>query len=153
MFAPAAGHLSDEELLKLAPMGPPDQIVTGAAGKLSDVGGKYCIQTLFVCEKFVLSKYGNCLDLHLSIQVSYYPNVSNWSLYSTMFMLSPCGHLSSKSGHLAIFIVCKSDHLASRLCPIDWTSSISCSCRATPGSVETLWEKGGTASNRPDGRC
>ena len=43
MFAPAEGHLSDEELLKLAPMGPPDQIVTGAADKLPDVGGKYCI--------------------------------------------------------------------------------------------------------------
>ena len=31
MSAPPAGHLSDEELLKLAPMGPPNQIVTGAA--------------------------------------------------------------------------------------------------------------------------
>ena len=43
MFAPARGHLSDEELLKLAPMGPPDEIVTGEADKLPDVGGKYCI--------------------------------------------------------------------------------------------------------------
>ena len=43
MSAPAGGHLSDEELLKLAPMGPPNQIVTGAADKLPDVGGKYCI--------------------------------------------------------------------------------------------------------------
>ena len=43
MSAPAGGHLSDEELLKLAPMGPPNQIVTGTADKLSDVGGKYCI--------------------------------------------------------------------------------------------------------------
>ena len=56
MFAPAGGHLSDEELLKLAPMGPLDQIVTGAADKLPDVGGKYCIWTLFV-----LSKYGHRL--------------------------------------------------------------------------------------------
>ena len=59
MFAPAGGHLSDEELLKLAPMGPIDQIVTGAADKLSDVGGKYCIQTLF--KKFILSRYGHRL--------------------------------------------------------------------------------------------
>ena len=43
MFAPAGGHLSDEELLKLAPMGPPDQIVTGAAGKLPDVSDKYWV--------------------------------------------------------------------------------------------------------------
>ena len=56
MFAPAGGHLSDEELLKLAPMGPLDQIVMGAADKLPNVGGKYCIWTLFVCKKFVLSK-------------------------------------------------------------------------------------------------
>ena len=188
MFAPAGGHLSDEELLKLAPMGPIDQIVTGAADKLPDVGGKYCIQTLFVGKNstyqnmaigfllklgnsaylehngrvaissklitcLLLSIYlGGHLDLHPSRQVSCYPNVSNWNLDSTMFMPSPCGHLSSKSGCLAIFIVCKSDHLASCLCPVDQTSSISCSCRATPGSVETLWEKGGTASNRPDGR-
>ena len=77
----------------------------------------------------------------------YYPSVSNWNLYSTMIMLSPGDCLSSKSGHFAIFIVCKSNCLASHLCPIDQTSSISCSCRAVPGSVETLWEKGGTASN------
>ena len=43
MFAPAGGHLSNEELLKLGPMGPPDQIVTGAADKLPDIGSKYCI--------------------------------------------------------------------------------------------------------------
>ena len=43
MFAPAGGHLSNEELLKLAPMGSPDKIVTGAADKLLNVGGKYCI--------------------------------------------------------------------------------------------------------------
>ena len=43
MSLPAGGHLSDKELLKLAPMGPPDQIVTGAADILPDVGGKYCI--------------------------------------------------------------------------------------------------------------
>ena len=90
---------------------------------------------------------GGHLDLCLSMQVSYYPDVSNWNLDGTMLMLLPCGHLSSNSGHLAIFIVCKSDCLASRLCPVNRTSSISCSCRAMPGSVETLWEKGGTASN------
>ena len=43
MFMPAGGHLNDEELLKLAPMGLPSQIVTGAADKLPDVGGKCCI--------------------------------------------------------------------------------------------------------------
>ena len=43
MSVPAGGHLSDEELLKLAPMGPPSQIVTGTADKLSDVGGECCI--------------------------------------------------------------------------------------------------------------
>ena len=43
MFTPAGGHLSNEELLKLATMGPPDQIVTGAADKLPDVSGTYCI--------------------------------------------------------------------------------------------------------------
>ena len=43
MSVPAGGHLGDEELLKLAPMGPPNQIVTGAVGKLPDVGGKCCI--------------------------------------------------------------------------------------------------------------
>ena len=43
MSAPAGGHLGDEELLKLAPMGSPSQIVTGAADKLLDVGGKCCI--------------------------------------------------------------------------------------------------------------
>ena len=55
---PAGGHLSDEELLKLAPMGPPSQIVTGAADKLPDVGGKCCIQTLLTCSRFILYKYG-----------------------------------------------------------------------------------------------
>ena len=40
MSMPAGDHLNDEELLKLAPMGPPGQIVTGAADKLPDVGGK-----------------------------------------------------------------------------------------------------------------
>ena len=69
-----------------------------------------------------------------------------------MLMPLPCGCLASKSGHLAIFTVCKSNHLASCLLPIDWTSFISHSCRAMPGSVKTLWEKGGAASNRPDGR-
>ena len=39
MAAPVGGHLSDE-MLRLAPMGPPDQIITEAADKLSDVGGK-----------------------------------------------------------------------------------------------------------------
>ena len=43
MSVPAGGHLGDEELLKLAAMGPSDQIVTGAADKLPDVGGKCCI--------------------------------------------------------------------------------------------------------------
>ena len=43
MSVPAGGHLGDEELLKLVPMGPPNQIVTGAADKLPDVGGKCCI--------------------------------------------------------------------------------------------------------------
>ena len=65
MFAPTGGHLSDEELLKLAPMGPLHQIVTGAADKLPDVGGKYCIQTLFVHRKLVLSKYGHRLPFEI----------------------------------------------------------------------------------------
>ena len=65
MFAPAGGHLSNEELLKLAPMGPPDQIVTGTADKLPDVSGKYCIWTLFVCRKFILSKYGHRLPFKI----------------------------------------------------------------------------------------
>ena len=43
MSVPPGGHLCDEELLKLAPMGPPDQIVTAAVDELPDVGGKYCI--------------------------------------------------------------------------------------------------------------
>ena len=43
MSIPAGGHLSDKELLKLAPMGSPNLIVTGTADKLPDVGGKYCI--------------------------------------------------------------------------------------------------------------
>ena len=43
MPVPAGGHLGDEELLKLALMGPPGQIVTGAADQLPDVGGKCCI--------------------------------------------------------------------------------------------------------------
>ena len=42
MSVPAGGHLGEGELLKLAPMGPPNQIVTGAADKLPDVGGKCC---------------------------------------------------------------------------------------------------------------
>ena len=109
-------------------------------------GGMAISSKLIACLLFSIYLGGH-LDLHLSIQVFYYPNVSHWNLDGTMFMPSPCGHLSSKSGHLAIFIVCKSDHLASHLCPIDQTSSISYSCRAAPGSVETLWEKGGTASN------
>ena len=53
MSEPAGGYLSDEELLKLAPMGPPGQIVTGTADKLPDVGGKCCIQTLLTCSKFI----------------------------------------------------------------------------------------------------
>ena len=57
MSVPAGGHLSDEELLNLAPTGPPGQIVTGAADKLPDVGGKCCIQTLLTCSKFVLQRY------------------------------------------------------------------------------------------------
>ena len=32
-----------------------------------------------------------------------------------MFMQSPCGRLAAKSGHLAIYDVCKSNHLASHL--------------------------------------
>ena len=43
MSAPAGSHLSDKEPLKLAPMGLPNQIVTGTADKLPDVGGRYCI--------------------------------------------------------------------------------------------------------------
>ena len=67
-------------------------------------------------------------------------------------MLSPCGHLASKSGHLAIFALYKSNHLASCLFQTDQTSSISCSCRAVPGGVKTLWKKGGIASDRSNGR-
>ena len=66
-------------------------------------------------------------------------------------MPSSCGHLASKSGCLTIFTLCKSNRLASHLFPIDRTSSISCSCRAMPGGVKTLWVKGGTASNRSNG--
>ena len=95
---------------------------------------------------------GGHLDLCLSIQVSYYPNASSWNLYSTMLMPSPCGHLASKSGCLAIFTVNKSNRLASHLFPINQTSSILCSCRAVSGSVKALWEKGGTAPNGPNGR-
>ena len=54
MSVPAGGHLSDRELLKLAPLGPVSQIVTGAADKLPDVGGKSCILTFLSCTKFVL---------------------------------------------------------------------------------------------------
>ena len=64
---------------------------------------------------------GGRLDLCLSIQVSYYSKVSNWNISSTMFMQSPCGHLATKSDCLAIFDVCKSNHLASHLFPIDRT--------------------------------
>ena len=84
---------------------------------------------------------GGCLDLCLSIQVLHYPKVSNWNISSTMLVQSPCGHLATKSGCLSIFHVCMSNCLASHLFPIDWTSSISCSCRATPGGVKTLWKK------------
>ena len=66
-------------------------------------------------------------------------------------MPSLCGCLASKSGHLAIFTVCKSNCPVSLLFPIDWTPFISCSCRAAPGGVKTLWEKRGTASNRSNG--
>ena len=68
MSAPAGGHLSDEELLKLAPMGPPSQIVTGTADKLPDVGGKCCIQTLLTCSKFILQRYcSRCPSNNLTI--------------------------------------------------------------------------------------
>ena len=106
---------------------------------------------LVACLLFLICLGGH-LDLCLSIQASYYPKVSSWNISSTMFMPLPFGHLASKSGHLAIFAVCKSNHLASHLFPIDWTSSISCSCRAVPGGVKTLWKKGGIASDRSNGR-
>ena len=54
MSVPAGGHLSDRELLKLAPLEPVSQIVTRAADKLSDVGGKSCILTFLSCTKCVL---------------------------------------------------------------------------------------------------
>ena len=112
----------------------------GNSAYLEHDGRMVISSKLIACLLFSIYLGGH-LDLCLSIQVSYYPNVSHWNLDGTMFMPSPCGHFSSKSGHLA-----------SHLCPINRTSSITCSCRAVPGSIETLWEKGGTASNQPDGR-
>ena len=42
------GYPGDEELLKLAPMGPADQIITGNKDRLPDVGGKGCNRVTLV---------------------------------------------------------------------------------------------------------
>ena len=38
MARPAGGHISDEKLLKLAPLVSPERIVTGIQDRLPDVG-------------------------------------------------------------------------------------------------------------------
>ena len=42
------GYPGDEELLKLAPMGPADQIITGNKDRLPDVGDKGCNRVTLV---------------------------------------------------------------------------------------------------------
>ena len=78
----------------------------GNSAYLEHNGRMVISSTLIACLLFSIYLGGH-LDPCLSIQVSYYPNVSSWNLYSIMLMPVPCGCLASKSGRLTISTVVK----------------------------------------------